>query len=170
MRRLEIRPEIGAVTLVKSRLSCSAFSAASACSTAAAAVPSLLQALVDCRGGYGRRVGKSLRPVQLAYRQLQGGLRAIEIGLGAIDRRLVGARIDLEEHVPLLDHRAIHEVDGLKITGDASAHVHRGGRLEASGELVILDKSLLERRRHGHRRRRRGRLLLLAVRPRAGAK
>ena len=95
------------------------------------------------------------RPVELR-------LGAVEIRLRPVDRRLVGARIDDEEHVALLHHGAVGEVHRLQVAGDARAHLDRRRRLEAAGELVPFGEALDERRRH---RDRRGRCRRLRVAP-----
>ena len=155
IRRLETRPEIGAVTLVKSRLSCSACSAALALLYGSLRDVPVLHPLVERGGRLGGRLHQRLCPTRAGCPPMRAGIGGIEIGLGAVDGGLIGSRIDDEEHVALLHDRAIREVDRLQIARDAGANLDRGRRFEAAGELVPFREALMQRRRHGDRRWRR---------------
>ena len=121
--------------------------------------PLLAQAFVEGGSRYGGCSRQSLCAIQLARRGFQTGVGAVEVGLRAIDRRLIWPRVDDEEHIAGLHHGAVGEVHHLEIAGDSGAHVDRCGRLETPGELVILGETLMQRRCHRDWRWRRRRLL-----------
>ncbi len=163
-RRSEIRPAIGARTSVHSRLSSACLSAASSEPTAPAA-----SRCVDLRVSNSRSVTVWLcdqrrRALDVEGRDLELGARALEVGLGLLDRELVGTRIDHEQQVALLDDLAVLEMDGIDEAGNARAHFDRRHRREAAGVFVPFGDRLLKRPRDGHGRRRRSRgLRRLAV-------
>ena len=77
------------------------------------------------------------------------GLGAFDIRLGLLDRDPIGARIDDEQEIALLDDLAFLVMDGIDEAGDPGAHLDRLHRLEATGIFVPLGDGLLQRaRRH----------------------
>ena len=65
------------------------------------------------------------RPLDVGGGDVELGLRAFHIGLGLLDRELVGARIDDEQQIALLDDLAVLEMDGIDEAGDPRAHLDR---------------------------------------------
>ena len=167
-----MRPAIGARTSLHSRLSSACFSAASAEPTWPAA-----SRWVDLRVSNSRSVrvwfvtsGVARSTSEVAISSLD--LRALQIGLGLIDRELVGPRIDHEQQVALLDDLAITEMNGIDESGHPGANVDGRQRLEAAGVFVPFGDLLLQRLRHRDRRRRRraaGGRLVVAAGEHAGA-
>ncbi len=87
-----------------------------------------------------------LRAIQLDLREFQLRLRALELGRGAIEVRLVRARIDDVEQVALLDDRAGLEMDLRDVTGHARPDLDRLDRLQPPGEFIPLVDLLLDSR------------------------
>ncbi len=114
--------------------------------------------------GHGLVAHQRGRPLHVKGGDLELGLGALEIGLRLLDRELIGARIDDEQSVALLDQLAFVEVNGIDEAGDACPDLYVLDRDEAAGILVPFGDRLLQRARNGHRRRRRrGRRNRLAV-------
>ena len=109
--------------------------------------------------------GQHLRSVQAARGQRGGAARLREVGLGARQLGLVGARIDLEQHVPLAHLFARGEDHALDVAGDARSDLDGVDGLEAADELVPFgDLALLDGGdADGGRRRRHLRLGLRAA-------
>ena len=63
----------------------------------------------------------------------------VDLRFGGVVGRLVGALVDGEQQVALVDQRAVLEVDLVEIAGDARADGDLVDGLEASDELVVLD-------------------------------
>ncbi len=90
----------------------------------------------------------------------QGGVGAGLLALGLLQGRLVGARVDLEQHLAAVDDLAIGEPDLLHVAGDAWADVDGVGGLEAADVVVpVADLALQRRGDHDIGRRRRRSLL-----------
>ena len=70
----------------------------------------------------------------LGQRRLRAGL--VEIRLRVLVVRLIGTRIDDEQHLALVDHRAVDEVDGRNVSGDARTNVHVVHGAEAAAERL----------------------------------
>src|SRR4029077_16982045 len=82
---------------------------------------------------------------QVLLREVDARVRLLEITLGAVELRLVGARIDLEQEVALLDQRALAEWHQFEVATDARAHLDRVHRLESRGVLVPVGQIALDR-------------------------
>ena len=148
-RRLEMRPAIGARTSVQSRLSSACRAAASSEATWAAASRSFARRVSNSRSVrvWLRTSGRGALHVERGDFEL--GLGAFDIRLGLLDRDPIGARIDDEQEIALLDDLAFLEMDGIDEAGDPGAHLDRLHRLEATGIFVPLGDGLLQRaRRH----------------------
>ena len=105
---------------------------------------------VDLRVSNSRSVKVWLRTSGVARSTSSGGdlelgPRAFHIGFGLLDRELVGARIDDEQEVALLDDLAVLEMDGIDEAGDPGADLDRLHRREAAGVFVPLGDRLLQR-------------------------
>ena len=85
---------------------------------------------------------------------LELGLRAVNVGLGLLDRERVGARIDDEQEVALLDDLALLEMDGVDEPGNAGADLDGLQRRKAAGIFVPFGDGLLQRARDGDGRGR----------------
>ncbi len=102
-------------------------------------------------------VGQKLRRARgFASGVLQAHPRLFEFRLSLIERRLVPARIDHEQHVALF-----HQLTGLKLylldePGNARTNLDRFHRFNAAGELFLIDDfpALDRRDRHCGRRGR----------------
>ena len=139
------RPLMGERTRVHSRLSRAVATAAcAACTVAAprsaAAGPVVELLLRDRVAG-----GQLLRSLQATRGQRGGAVRLDQVGLGARQLGLVGARIDLEQHVPLAHLLARGEGHALDVARDARPDLDRLDGLEAADELVPFgDLALLD--------------------------
>ena len=71
-------------------------------------------------------------------RQGEPGLRQLDVRLGMAQRGLVGARIDQEEEIALVDDRAVLKVDRLQVAAHPRADLDRIDGVEARRELVPL--------------------------------
>ena len=121
--------------------------------------------------GQGLAAHQRRRAFHVERGDLQPGLGALHVGLGLLDRELVGTRIDDEQEVALLDDLAVLEMDGIDETRDPRAHLDDRHRREAAGILVPLGDRLLQRARHRDRRRGRRRAgggLAVATREQVG--
>ena len=122
-------------------------------STAALGGEQLGVPLVERGLGLGRRADQLGRARLLELGQPELGQGLVELGLCAVGRRLVGARIDDEQDLARLDELAVPELDLLHVARDAGADLDLLHRLEAAGELVVLRQATHER---GSDRDRRG--------------
>ena len=159
------RPVIGASTWVNSTLSCAAFSAPSACvSAACAACNAWRRWSTTC--SETALVWTRVRPrssSRLASSTLARASASWPLACSA--DRLERPRIDDVKQVAGMDHVAVLELDTVDEAADAGADLNLLDRLEAAGELVPIRDGPFDRLRHRHRRRRRGglRLRLLAA-------
>ncbi len=119
-----MRPSMGAVTLVKSRLSRAASRADLAARTVAAASSRSLTALSSSS--------------RLACPAFEAGLAGGHVRLGLFDLGLVGTGVDLEQHVALLDVGPFLEGSLDQIAGDAGPQGDGLARLGASGEVLVV--------------------------------
>ena len=80
------------------------------------------------------------------------------LGAQPIDFGLKWPRIDLEQHVVLIDDPALVECDFRDVAGDTRPNFDRIDRLDPAGELIPLRHRLFHDSCHGDlgRRRRRG--------------
>src|SRR5688572_5518317 len=76
--------------------------------------------------------------LQFGVGALGGGLRARELRAQAIDFRLERTRVDLEQQVAAVDHRAFVESHGRDQSRHTRADVHGIDGLEPSGEFIPL--------------------------------
>ena len=158
-----MRPLMGARTRVHSRLSFAVRTAASA-----PWIEALASALPLTRASYSSREiafsatsGSARSDSRLRERGL--GLRAGELGLGPVERVLVLALVDDEEHVALLHLLALGERHLLDEARDPRPDLDVAHRLDAAGELIPLVHGAPDGGRGGDRRwRRRGRRRRLA--------
>src|SRR5205085_7643107 len=108
------------------------------------------------------------RALALALRDLESRLRTGELRRALLERRLVPARIDAEEHLTRVDDLAGLEQHVLHVAADARAHVDGLDRRDATGQVGVLDElahldGLDADRGRGRRAGGRGRLALAAL-------
>ena len=89
-------------------------------------------------GGHGVLAGQPLGPLQLGGSALHRRAGPRQVGGEAIDLRLEGPRVDLEEHLAAADNRALLERHGGDEAGNARPDVDRVHRLEAAGHFIPL--------------------------------
>ena len=154
------RPVIGERTLVQFRLSWAVSTAASAARTAATLLAWALVRLSNSSLRDGLHLHQLLGAGDLALGELGGGARLLELGLRPVEVGLVGAGVDLEQHLALPDLATLGEGQPLDVAGHAGPDLDLVDRLEAAAELVPLGHVALEHRGHadGGRGRRRRRL------------
>src|SRR5204862_123974 len=83
--------------------------------------------------------------------QLRGVL--LQRGFGLPQRLLVGARIDLEQQIALVDVLALDKVHGEQLAGDLRFDLHDRGRLHSTDGVNLHRSSLLRRSRNADRDR-----------------
>ena len=76
------------------------------------------------------------RGVRVQAAELRFGLCHVAFRLS--QRRLVGAWIDLEQHVPLLDQRPFLEVDLVQVAPHVGPHLHRIDRGRPGREVCVV--------------------------------
>ena len=105
--------------------------------------------------GDGARADQRGAALDLQLGQVDLRLVARDVGLGAVDGDLVRPLVDGEQRIADVDDLAVLEMQLVDEARDAGAHLDRGDRLEATGELVPLGDPLGDRRgdadRHGGR-------------------
>ena len=86
---------------------------------------------------------QALGALVVALQSVHAGLELRHGALGLVQHGLVGARVDLEEHVPLLDQRPFLEVDLVQVARDAGPHLDGIDRGRPGGEVrVVRDLAL----------------------------
>ncbi len=90
------------------------------------------------------------RSVALGLGEHQLRARLGEPGARLVALRLVGARVDDEQHVALFDFAPLGEVDRGDVTRDARPDLDALHRLEAAGELIELRHLARDDRRDAH--------------------
>ncbi len=113
-------------------------------------------------GGLGGQQG--LGAGQLNLGVLKGRRGAAFLAGGLLHHRLVGPRVDLEQHLALADELPVGEVDLDDVAGDARTQLDGGGGLEAADVLVPVADLALQRRGDHDAGQGRRRLLLGAAR------
>jgi len=138
---------MGAVTRVKPRSSL----AASSCAWIAAAARRrgfrLAGGTDPCVGQFGgNRVvdAQPLAPLGLAGSTLLDRAGLLQLGFQALDLRLEGTRVDLEQEVAFLHQGAFLERHLVDEAGDARADFHGFRRLQTSGEFVPFGDLMLD--------------------------
>ena len=81
---------------------------------------------------------QALCPREVRGLPLEPGLHRQQIALGLLQRRLVGARVDLEKDVALLDQGPFLEVDLVEVTPHAGAHLDGINRGRPGGEIRVI--------------------------------
>ena len=86
----------------------------------------------------GLDVHQTLGSLHFASRQRCAGAGSFQLCFGPLEIRLVGPRIDLEEHLTLADLLPLGEGHPPEVSGNAGTNLYRVHRLEAPGEFVPL--------------------------------
>jgi hypothetical protein len=102
---------MGARTCVHSRLSSALRSAAFGGKLLCSRHVEIGLPLIDLARGDGAALGELLGPAGVGGGEHHLGLRPGDIGLGAIDRDLIGSRIDDEEKVAFFNELAVGKID-----------------------------------------------------------
>lgn len=151
-----MRPSIGAVMRVNSRLSLGVLHRGPGGVERGRGLAHLLEALVEdaLRGEVAlTQLGRALH---LALSQFEPRLGLRDLGAGRGERDLERARVDDEEKVAFPNDLAVPEVDRVEIAADPGADLDILDARELSGELVPLHELVAERVAH-HDLRQRGR-------------
>src|SRR5262245_5858803 len=119
---------------------------------------------VKISGGRRSLFAKLFGPIVVRGRQFQGRVRLIVFALGAILVGLIGARIDYEQDLSLLDHIAVLELHFREIAADFRANLNRAQGREATRVFIPIFHLTLFGCGHGdHRRRQFDRLFFFSA-------
>ncbi len=134
-----MRPAISARTCVKERSSCARASVAAA--TAYRCFRGLLigLALIEYVGRDRLRGDERLRALEILSGEHELRLRLRKLTLGLLDGGFIGAGIDHEEQIALLDVVAIAEGYALDIAVDAGTNLDGVHSFETPGKIVPAD-------------------------------
>ena len=84
-------------------------------------------------------LGKRLGAVQLHLGEFEQALGDVDLRLGGVEGGLIGALVDGEQQVALVDQCAVLEADLVEIAVDPRADGNLVDGVEAPDELVVLD-------------------------------